>query len=120
VRGVRTSDTMEDTGISGCSMTLVLRIRLRRGGDAFLGRMRVEIGMRRGTEEGYGARHGFKSSESIHCRYKIMKSETRCAILCDLCESNVIECGAKLHICSQVEFKKAKPQVSDFQFFWSN
>jgi hypothetical protein len=78
VMGVRTSDTMEDTGISGCSMTLVLQNRLKRGGDAFLGRMRVGIGMRRGTEERHGERReivrgrGSRGSERIYCRYRLM------------------------------------------------
>jgi hypothetical protein len=59
-------------GTSGCSMTSVLRILLRRGGDACLGKMRVGIGMRRGTEGFRGEteiRLGSRSSGRIYCRY---------------------------------------------------
>jgi hypothetical protein len=74
-RVTRISGTMGDMGTSGCSTTLVLRILSRRGGDACLGRMRVGIGMRRGTEDFIGETEimlGSRSSEKIYFHYLVV------------------------------------------------
>lgn len=50
MRVERISDIMDVTRTSGCLMILALRMRLGRGGERCLGKMRRAIGMRRGDE----------------------------------------------------------------------